>query len=100
VPVAAWGSGRAAQHATRARHKGGQDGRHQEPFRDRQRAATVRAALVTAGVPPARIETNGSGEERQPTARPDTARPDTARPDDAAEPHKRVVDITVIRPAA
>lgn len=55
-----------------------------------QRATAVRDALVAAGVPSNRITTSWSGEER-------TA---TARPDDGAEPHNRVVDITVVKPAS
>jgi peptidoglycan-associated lipoprotein len=55
-----------------------------------RRAQAVRDALVAAGVPSARISTSWAGEER-------TA---TSRPDDGAEPHNRVVDITVVKPAS
>lgn len=52
-----------------------------------RRADAVRDALITAGVPAARIDTSWTGEGKQQVA--------TA--DDAAEPRNRVVDITVVK---
>ncbi len=52
-----------------------------------RRADAVRDALIAAGVPAARIDTSWIGEGKQQVA--------TA--DDAAEPHNRVVDITVVK---
>lgn len=52
-----------------------------------QRAAAVRDALITAGVPADRIDTSWTGESKQMVA--------TAN--DANEPLNRVVDVTVIK---
>ena len=52
-----------------------------------RRAAVVRDALIAAGVPADRMTTSWTGEGKQAVA--------TA--DDAAEPHNRVVDITVVK---
>jgi peptidoglycan-associated lipoprotein len=53
----------------------------------RRRADQVRDALVTAGVPAARIETRWTGEGKQ----------DVATGDEVAEQRNRVVDITVVK---
>ena len=52
-----------------------------------RRADAVRGALITAGVPAARIDTSWTGEGKQ----------EVATADDAAEPRNRVVDITVVK---
>ena len=52
-----------------------------------RRAEAIRDALVTAGVPAARIDTSWTGE----------GKPEVATADDAAEPRNRVVDITVVK---
>ena len=54
-----------------------------------RRANVVRDALITAGVPAARIDTSWTGEGRQKVA----------TVDDAAEPRNRVVDVTVVKQA-
>lgn len=54
-----------------------------------RRADVVKTALISAGVPAARIDTSWTGEFRQ----------DVATANDAAEPRNRVVDITVVKTA-
>jgi peptidoglycan-associated lipoprotein len=52
-----------------------------------RRADAVRSALVTAGVPAARIDTSWTGEGKQ----------EVATVDEAAEQRNRVVDVTVVK---
>jgi len=53
-----------------------------------RRAEAIRDALITAGVPAARIDTSWMGESRKQ---------DVATADDIAERRNRVVDVTVVR---
>lgn len=52
-----------------------------------RRAKAVRDALIEAGVPPLRIDTDWTGEVRQ----------GAQMQDDATQPRNRVVDITVVK---